>query len=70
MFKKLSNLLFEEDDEEFVEETEEEEAPVQPVVKKPAPQAAAPVQEKPMQRIDVTQPIPTVGPARERPSTH
>ena len=68
MFKKLSNLLFEEDDEEFVEEIEEEEAPVQPVVKKPAPQEAAPVQEKPMQRIDVTQPIPTVETRKEEPA--
>lgn len=78
MFKKLQNLLFEDEDDDIDDEEEEEvEQPVrqrrpepQPVRQKPAPQPRV-VQEtkseSSMQRIDVTQPIPAQKPQRPQP---
>lgn len=77
MFKKLQNLLFEDEDDDIDEEEEEVEQPVrqrrpepQPARQKPAPQPRV-VQEtkseSSMQRIDVTQPIPAQKEARPQP---
>ena len=77
MLKKLQNLLFEDDDEDE-DDIEEEEAPAPRSVKKPAERKPEPVPEhretvqpaqKPsIQRIDVTQQVPTVNDrAAEKP---
>lgn len=65
MFKKLQNLLFEEDDDEIEEdELEVAQKPVQDIIEETPVEAVEPVvsaqPDKPMQRIDMTQPIETV----------
>lgn len=65
MFKKLQNLLFEEDDDEIEEdELEVAKKPVQDIIEEkpvePVEEVVSAPQEKVMQRIDMTQPIETV----------